>query len=268
MSRIIAALSFFTRLPFWRLKSLTKEDYERVVPLWPLTGWFTAFTMMLVFWLTSLCLPLSIAVILAITARLLVTGALHEDGFADFFDGFGGGRDREATLRIMKDPHIGTYGVVALIVYFILLFSILQTYFIGVSQMTPVNCFGLEQQSIWDNLTFATIFLAADPFSKWASSNIINVLPYARKAEDAKNKLVYNKMTISEKIIGFLTGAIPAFLFFSWRIVFPMFASTLMAAIIIYICFKKLKAYTGDCCGACFIMTELSFYLTALAVFT
>lgn len=267
MSRIIAALSFFTRLPFWRLKSLTKEDYERVVPLWPLTGWVTALAMMLVFWLTSLCLPISVAIILAIAVRLLVTGALHEDGFADFFDGFGGGRDRESTLRIMKDSHIGTYGVVALIIYFGLLFMVLQYYFSGISLAAPSGCFALEQSSIWDNLAFSTIFLAADPFSKWASSNIINVLPYARKAEEAKNKLIYNKMTISENIIGLLLGAMPAFLFFSWKIVIPMFAASLAAAFIIFLCFKKLHAYTGDCCGATFIITELTFYITALAIF-
>ena len=267
MARIIAALSFFTRLPFWRLKNLTKEDYERVVPLWPLAGWITALFMMLVFWLTSLCLPIPIAVIFAISVRLLITGALHEDGFADFFDGFGGGRDRESVLRIMKDSYIGTYGVVALIIYFILLFTTLQSYFSGLAQLSPSNCFGLEQYSLWDNLALSTIFLAADPFSKWASSNIINVLPYARKAEEAKNKLIYNKMTLPERIVGLLIGALPALIIFSWKIIIPMAAASLASAIVIFLCFKKLKAYTGDCCGACFIISELTFYIAALAIF-
>src|SRR6185295_15346965 len=43
-----------------------------------------------------------------------VTGALHEDGLADTVDGFGGGRDRDHKLQIMRDSRIGTYGVVAL----------------------------------------------------------------------------------------------------------------------------------------------------------
>jgi len=34
---------------------------------------------------------------------LLLTGAFHEDGFADVCDGFGGGRTRDAVLSIMKD---------------------------------------------------------------------------------------------------------------------------------------------------------------------
>ena len=40
---------------------------------------------------------------------MLITGCLHEDGLADFFDGFGGGTSREGILVIMKDSHIGSY---------------------------------------------------------------------------------------------------------------------------------------------------------------
>ncbi|MDX1159408.1 adenosylcobinamide-GDP ribazoletransferase [Sinorhizobium medicae] len=55
---------------------------------------------------------------LIVAAQATVTGALHEDGLADTADGFGGGRDRESALEIMKDSRIGTYGAVALILSF------------------------------------------------------------------------------------------------------------------------------------------------------
>ena len=54
-------------------------------------------------------LPVVLAILLVFTGRLLLTGALHEDGLADFFDGFGGGRSREQMLTIIKNSHIGTY---------------------------------------------------------------------------------------------------------------------------------------------------------------
>src|SRR6476619_5115272 len=56
-----------------------------------------------------------VAALLAVAAGLLATGALHEDGFADTADGFGGGGDRERKLAIMHDSAHGTYGVVALV---------------------------------------------------------------------------------------------------------------------------------------------------------
>ena len=52
---------------------------------------------------------------LALASQVLLTGALHEDGLADFADGLGGGRDQERILAIMRDSRIGTYGVLALI---------------------------------------------------------------------------------------------------------------------------------------------------------
>jgi adenosylcobinamide-GDP ribazoletransferase len=61
--------------------------------------------------------------VLAVGAMALATGALHEDGLADTADGFGGGRDRDAKLAIMRDSRIGTYGVVALVLAFALRFG-------------------------------------------------------------------------------------------------------------------------------------------------
>lgn len=63
----------------------------------------------------SIDLPPAVAAVLAIGTMVLVTGGLHEDGLADMADGFGGGRDRDHILTIMRDSRIGAYGVLALI---------------------------------------------------------------------------------------------------------------------------------------------------------
>ena len=116
MDSFFASLMFFTRLPWWRLRSVPKEAFEHVVDWWPLIGWLTGGVMSAVFLAASLLgFAPAVAALLAISARLLLTGALHEDGLADFCDGFGGGSTRERTLFIMKDSHIGTYGVLGLI---------------------------------------------------------------------------------------------------------------------------------------------------------
>ena len=54
------------------------------------------------------------AALLAVLAGIAVTGALHEDGLADTADGFGGGRDRDRKLAIMRDSRQGTYGIIAI----------------------------------------------------------------------------------------------------------------------------------------------------------
>lgn len=63
-------------------------------------------------------IPALAAAALALGAGALVTGALHEDGLGDVADGFGGGRDRDAKLAIMRDSRLGTYGMLALLVAF------------------------------------------------------------------------------------------------------------------------------------------------------
>ena len=242
-SRILAAFIFFTRLPFWRLHQPPKEAYATVVEHWPLTGWLTGGIMAATLFGACHILPYPIAVIVAIIVRLFVTGALHEDGLADFFDGFGGGTDRQRILTIMKDSHIGTYGVIALIFHFLLLCGIL----ISLPPMTAV---------------FA--ILAADPLAKMFSAQIVNFMPYARREEEAKNKTVYRPIsfvaTISLAVQGLLPS-LPLILLTDTIWWMAVLAPVLTCAILFLFIWRKLRGYTGDCCGAVCLLTELSFYL-------
>jgi adenosylcobinamide-GDP ribazoletransferase len=65
--------------------------------------------------LSYLHAPNSIAAFLLISAAVALTGALHLDGLADTFDGLFLAGDRERRLATMRDPHIGTFGVTALV---------------------------------------------------------------------------------------------------------------------------------------------------------
>ncbi len=57
----------------------------------------------------------AVAAAIALAAQAMLTGAMHEDGLADTADGLWGGWDKARRLEIMKDSHIGSYGVLALI---------------------------------------------------------------------------------------------------------------------------------------------------------
>ena len=242
--RIWASFIFFTRLPFWRLHEPPKECYKTVVEHWPLTGWLTAGLMAATLWGASLIMPYAIAVLLAIVVRLLVTGALHEDGLADFLDGFGGGgNNRERILTIMKDSHIGTYGVIGLIFYELLLAAALFS-------MTPTMA--------------ALTILAADPFAKMVTSQLIMMMPYARKEEEAKAKIVYRKMDWKASISLAIQGLLPmaAFIWYTdirWDLI--ILIPFLVMYFLYMMIWRKIHGYTGDCCGAVCLLVELSVYL-------
>ena len=252
--RLLAALTFFTRLPFWRIHEIPADSFKRVVPLWPAVGWLTGGVTAGVLLLCDQVMPLMPAWIFAILARLLLTGALHEDGLADFIDGFGGGTSRERTLAIMKDSHIGTYGVIGLIFYFALLI------------LFPT--FGnLGDYPVW---TLAILIFCGDCWSKCCAAQLINLLPYARTEETAKNKTVYARMTLPELLLCFFFGLAPMFVMlfglhilpacFSWQLIVPAAVTLLLA----WLMKRKIQGYTGDCCGAAFLLSELSFYLISI----
>lgn len=246
MLRVLAAFIFFTRLPFWRLAEVPATYFKNIVSHWSLVGWFTSGLSVLVLYAASLFLPASVAVLLAIVTRLLVTGCLHEDGLADFFDGFGGGTSRQRVLEIMKDSHIGSYGVISLIFYFGLLYSLLSS--------LPIELAGVA-------------ILVGDPFSKAVSSMIINRLPYARKEEEAKSKTVYSKMTTKEFLVSLACGCLPLYWLpeptYLLAGIFPIVTWFLLTSYMK----KKIQGYTGDCCGATFLLCELSFYVGFIIVY-
>ena len=246
--RIWASYIFFTRLPFWRLYQPPKECYKTVVEHWPLTGWLIGGAMAATLWLGSLYLPYMVAVLMAIVVRLLLTGALHEDGLADFLDGFGGGgSDRERILAIMKDSHIGTYGVIGLILYELLLVATLFS-------MTPMMA--------------ALAIMAATPYARMVAAQMIMMMPYARKAEEAKAKMVYRKMNWRASISLAVQGLLPmvAFLWLtriSWEMV--IFIPCIVMYFLYLLIWRKIHGYTGDCCGAVCLLVELTVLIVICA---
>ncbi len=247
--RIWAAFIFFTRLPFWRIYQPHQDAYKTVVEHWPLVGWLTGSCMAAVIYFGSMVFPYPIAILLAIVTRLLVTGALHEDGLADFLDGFGGGgTDRQRILDIMKDSHIGTYGVIGLILYFALFFSCMYA-------MTPLYA--------------ALLVSVADPYAKMVAAQLIQMMPYARNAETAKNRTVYRQFDIKAGISLAVQGLMPMALYIyymyarvDWQLL--VFIPPLVMYFLYLLIWRRLRGYTGDCCGAAFLLVELSTLLVSL----
>ncbi len=247
MKNIIAAFIFFTRLPLWRMKIfyLDAKYFKNVINYWAVTSWLTAGVMAAVLWLSAHIFAFPIAVILAILSRVLLTGALHEDGLADFFDGMGGGHDKEHILRIMKDSHIGTFGVLALIFYYFLLFNILIQF---------------------DTETAVKIILIADPLAKFIVSNITLFLPYARNSNTSKSGVVYEKTQFLPFIISALFGILPLLVFTNYTLWLIINVPLITFFTLILFLKRKIGGYTGDTCGAIFLLSELSILLTFVII--
>src|SRR5262245_46464492 len=112
--QFLSATALLTRLPVGTVAA-EEGDVARASWAFPAVGAGIGGICSAALILASLAgLGGGVAALLAIVTGIAVTGALHEDGLADTVDGFGGGRDRDAKLAIMRDSRIGAYGALAL----------------------------------------------------------------------------------------------------------------------------------------------------------
>ena len=110
------SLMFYTRLPCPSYIDHSENYLNKATRYFPLIGIIVGTISFLLFWIFNQIFNVEISIIIAIATGILITGAFHEDGFADTFDGFGGGWTKEKILEIMKDSRIGAYGAISLIV--------------------------------------------------------------------------------------------------------------------------------------------------------
>ncbi|MCM2265091.1 MAG: adenosylcobinamide-GDP ribazoletransferase [Desulfuromonadales bacterium] len=109
------ALGFLTRFPVGALTGVAPAQLGRSMAFFPLVGLLLGGVLAAGDAALAHLLPRAVGDALLLVMLALATGALHLDGFADLCDGVGGGHDREAALRIMKDSCIGAFGAIGLI---------------------------------------------------------------------------------------------------------------------------------------------------------
>lgn len=106
------ALAFLTRLP---VPPPSEPSLNRAAPFFPLVGLFVGAVAAATRYGADQILPPLPSTLLAMTAAILITGALHEDGLADVADALGAHTTRERRLEILKDPRVGAFGALALV---------------------------------------------------------------------------------------------------------------------------------------------------------
>jgi len=224
---VLAALGLLTRLPLPKHKTPV-ANLARSVWAYPLVGaaigalsafvWFAA---------QSAGLAPMLSAGLALGAQILLTGALHEDGLADFADGVGGGRDRSKKLEIMRDSRTGTYGVLALILIVGLRWG-------GIADLSPSTIFvGL---------------VCAATLGRLAIVLLLAILPPARN--DGLGALVANPpwLAVAAALIfgvGIAVAILPTI-----STAFAIMAIAGIVGLVALLARKQIGGYTGDVLGA------------------
>jgi adenosylcobinamide-GDP ribazoletransferase len=186
-----------------------------------------------------------LAALLALGGGIVLTRGLHADGLADLADGFFGGRDREAALRIMKDPNVGSFGSLALML--LMLFK-----FVCLLELVRYQAFG--------TLT-AGVMLA-----RTGQVALASTLPYARSEGGTATAFVEGAgwpHFIVALASTFVLLLYPAG--FEWpRALFLMASAIASTFALGLLSRRKIGGVTGDVLGACSELTEVFVWFMAV----
>ena len=234
------SLSFFSRLSVPRRTDFNAFPFHYGNAYFPLVGALSACIGFAVFYIMQGIFDPTLSVIFMLVASLLFTGALHEDGFADCCDGFGGGYNKQQCLAIMKDSQIGTYGVLGLILLFALKINLLISLSINLAPMT-----------------FLGVLLSAAMLSRFSLLMVIQYGDYAR--DDATSKAAGSSHALPHRYLVF--ACVLSLLSMYWMpviwvllILAALTLSTLVARVYFN---RQIQGYTGDCLGFLQQLNEL-----------
>jgi adenosylcobinamide-GDP ribazoletransferase len=194
----------------------------------------------------------ALAVLFSMVATVLLTGAFHEDGFADVCDGFGGGWTKDRILDIMKDSRLGTYGVLGLIL-------LLGIKFFATIQVTADA----------DAVVLIGIFIIAHSMSRFAAIVIIFNHSYARIEESKIGSAVEKGKPLNLIIAAvFIILPLAGLIFYTSRysIAFIVIPVVLLSYYLGRYFKRWIGGYTGDCLGAVQQLTEVLIYLSLFLI--
>ncbi|MEY8213248.1 MAG: adenosylcobinamide-GDP ribazoletransferase [Colwellia sp.] len=238
----LLALSFFTRIPIHFSTEITSEQLNKASRYFAMVGLLIGFICSLVYLVSIEYLPKSMAVLIAMATSLFITGAFHEDGWADVWDGFGGGWSIKQKLIIMKDSRLGTYGATALVIILLLKFQSLM------ALSSPV-----------------VALILASTLSRVVATSLIYNMLYVTLDADSKVKALAQELSTNNLIVLLVTGIVVSLWFLPLgECILLLLILFIFRALLAHWFNRQLGGYTGDCLGAAQQSSEIIIYLSLL----
>lgn len=240
----LTAVMFYTRIPCPSWVGHSEEMLNKATIYFPVMGWIVGGAAGLTYWGANFLFSSDIALLLSMIASILVTGAFHEDGFADVCDGFGGGWTKLKILEIMKDSRLGTYGAVGAGL-------LLTLKFLALRNLPPT--------------AVVPVLVVGHALSRATALTFIFTHEYARENEDSKAKPVAKKISFAELLLGLGFGVLPLLVYAAGQLNF-WFLLVLLPLWVVkwYLAryfIKWIGGYTGDCLGVTQQVAEVVVYL-------
>jgi adenosylcobinamide-GDP ribazoletransferase len=242
MRSLLAAVQFLTRIPV-PLRDANEREIGRSAFFFPIVGLLLGGILLASYHVLAMAFPVLVARTMVFVILILLSGAFHLDGLSDSVDAFYAGHDREDCLRIMKDPHVGAMGVIA----------------IGSVLVLKVAAGASLAEG-----SFRAAILSMPVVGHAAMVGAL-ALPYSRPAGLGKAFADHRSAWDLALAVALATGAV----FVSLKIagLGALLAAALSAAGFLAFAWRKIRGVSGDVCGATNEIAETGFLLalTSLA---
>jgi adenosylcobinamide-GDP ribazoletransferase len=240
----LGAVSFLTRVPTGTGAGEPAE-LARSVPWFPVVGAGVGLAVAGVYLGAGELLPPLPAATVAVVAGTCLTGAFHEDGLGDTADAFAGGWDRDSTARILKDPRLGTFGVLAVAASLLLRVA-------AVAALAPAAALAALPAAHALSRAAAVATMTALPAAGDAGLGAAHVLALSRR----------------RALAGAAAGLAAALALLGMAAVWAAVAAGLAAAALGRLAVRRLGGVTGDVLGAVQQLGEILVLLAAVAAVT
>ncbi len=240
----VVAWQFLTIIPISKHITSSPSDLSRSMAYYPLVGIIMGGILWVSWKGLTPIFPAPVVDFLMIVFLVVLSGGIHLDGLADTVDGLWGGTDREEALKIMRDPYIGAYGMIALVL-------VLMAKYLALTYLPH----SLKGQ----------VLLGMPAVGRGAMVVVSYFSEYARSGHGLARSFIEHLSwrevawsSLTSVLILFLTFGASGFIFFA------------ILGLVSFLCLwyfrMKLGGVTGDCLGAVGELVEVTFLLSVLAL--
>jgi adenosylcobinamide-GDP ribazoletransferase len=240
---LAAATAFLTRIPVGRFVELDGRAVTRAAPLYPLVGGAVGALAGASVDVLAGPLPAWAAATIGVGLAALLTGGMHLDALADTADALGGST-RARRLEIMRDPSLGSFGAVALVLVLLLEVSLLAE--LGSRDLALVS------------------FAAAGALSRWAPLPLALALPYAR--DEGQGRSLATGTSLPAVLLGLVVAGGIAALALGTGAAAAIAAAAGISLVLGLFYRHWLGGVTGDALGATTALAQAACLVAAYAV--
>ncbi|MDI6730814.1 MAG: adenosylcobinamide-GDP ribazoletransferase [Candidatus Altarchaeum sp.] len=256
IKKFLCAIQFLTTI---NLKFIEWDEQltAKSVAYFPAVGILIGCILTIAYFILSLVFPNTITAVMLIVIEIIFIRGMHLDGFIDTVDGLFGGMNKEERLRIMKDTHPGSFGIIAVVLLILLKFTLI---------------FGILNLNM-DKFFIAEILILMPALGRYAMLIPMAIFPYARDNGTAHwTKFVKKREILTATLFVLLSAILIAFVFHLKALVLSLILlSTLIIGAIVFSLMlskyivSKIGGMTGDTYGAINEISEVIVLLLFLS---